>query len=203
MPAFPQQHRLEPIAAKAVTAADAGARAAFLQRVLWVSAATGTDEDPDICAHLFRLCRTFQAEYLDPRGIDCLIDIEPGRLSKRVCDVLGWIVGALIMDAAEHAIAGVGDKRIAVTLRRRGAIWTCVVAQSGIRLKRAAGPRSWLALAESLAAELNGNYGRRASHQGAIDVIDFAVDGTRFGTTTTGEGPVLIEARALHVANNA
>src|SRR5271155_4742542 len=111
MTAFSQQHRLEPIAAKAVNAADAGARADFLRRALSGGAATGTDENPDVCAHLFCLCRTFQAECLDPRGIDCLIDIEPGRLPKRVCDVLGWIVGALIMDAAEHAIAGVGGKR--------------------------------------------------------------------------------------------
>src|SRR5260221_9404181 len=99
-------------------AADAaGTPAAFLRAT--ASGANASDADPDICAHLFRLCRTLQAEHLDAGGITCVFDVEAGRLPRRVCDTLGLIVTALILDAAEHALANIGDKTIAITLRRR------------------------------------------------------------------------------------
>src|SRR5258706_15967524 len=80
-------------------AADgAGTPAAFLRAT--ASGSSASDADPDICAHLFRLCRTLQAEHLDAGGINCVFDVEAGRLPRRVCDLLGLIVTALVLDAA-------------------------------------------------------------------------------------------------------
>jgi two-component sensor histidine kinase len=113
---------------------------------------------------------------LDARGIGCSFDVEPGLLPRPVCDALGLVVRALIMDAAEHALTGVGDKTIAVALHRRRAIWACSVAHTGTRLNRAAGPRSWRAIAEAHAAELNANFRTQSNNQGTITAVCFAVD---------------------------
>ena len=164
--------------------ADAGARAAFLRATF--SRVSANDADPDICAHLFRLCRTLQAEHLDACGINCVFDVDAGRLPRRVCDTLGLIVTALIMDAADHALAGIAEKTIAITLRRRGALWACSVAHSGGRVKRAVGRRSWLSIAEGLAAELGATYRSEATNGYTITAIVFAVDRVAIPQVTDG-----------------
>jgi hypothetical protein len=151
--------------------------AAFLKAALSYAGASATTGDPDICAHLFGVCRALQAEHLDARGIACLFDVEPGPLPKRACQVLGLIVSALIMDAAEHALAGVGDKTIAVTLRRRGTAWACSVSHSGGRINQTGG-RPWRALADTLAAELPGDLRSQASNRGTITALVFAAERT-------------------------
>jgi hypothetical protein len=151
----------------------AGAR---LRELFWTSPASSADAGSDICAHLFQLCRSLQAEHLDARGMACSFDVEPGLLPQPVCDGLGLIVRALIMDAIEHALTGVGEKSVAVALHRRRAIWACSVAHTGARVNRPAGPRSWRAIAEAHAADLKANFKIRSSSQGTITAICFAVD---------------------------
>lgn len=95
-----------------VVAADTGISDARLKDLFWGTTASGADAASDICAHLCQLRRTLQADHMDARGIDCRFDIEPGRLPKPVCESLGLAIRALILDAAEHAPAGLGDKTI-------------------------------------------------------------------------------------------
>jgi len=159
-----------------VVAADTGISDARLKDLFWGTTASGADAASDICAHLCQLRRTLQADHMDARGIDCRFDIEPGRLPKPVCESLGLAIRALILDAAEHAPAGLGDKTIAVTLRRRSAIWACSVAHSGSSASRAAGPRSWLAIAEAHAAALQADFRTTSSNRGTITAILFAAD---------------------------
>jgi len=160
--------------------ADTGAGEALLRKLFWGTTGSGPDididTDTDVCAHLFGLCRALQADYLDARGIGCSFDVEPGRLPKPVCNSIGSIVRALVMDAAEHVLTGVGDKTVAVSLHRRGAMWVCSIAHSGSRVNRTAGPRSWRATAEMHAAELKASFKTRSSDLGTVTAVFFALD---------------------------
>jgi two-component sensor histidine kinase len=166
-------HGSEPNPGAPAEFAATATRAAFLQAVLSYATASASAGDPDVCAHLFGLCRTLQIEHLDAYGINCLFDVEPGRLPQRACHVLGLIVSALIMDAAAHALAGVDDKTIAVSLRRRGAIWAGSVSHSGGRVNRQAGRGPWRAVADALAAELPADLRSQVSHHGTITALVF------------------------------
>jgi hypothetical protein len=163
-------------AGPSVAVADTRPGEALLRKLFWGAAASAIDTDPDVCAHLFGICRILQAEHLEARGIACSFDVEPGRLPKPICDGIGQLVRALIMDAAEHALTGVGDKTIAVSLHRRGTLWVCSIAHSGGRVTRSAGPRSWRAIAETHAAELKASFRTRSTHQGTITAVLIALD---------------------------
>jgi hypothetical protein len=157
---------------------DSADDGALPRQLFWKTAGNRTDTGSDICAHLFQLCRTLKVEHLDPRGIACSFDVEPGMLPQPVCDRLGLIVRALVMDAADHAVTGIGDKTIAVTLHRRRAIWACSIAHSGSRVNRAVGPDSWRAIAEAHAVDLKAKFRTWSENGGTITAVCFAIDRT-------------------------
>jgi hypothetical protein len=128
------------------------------------------------------------SEQLAARRITCLFDVDPGRLPKRICDTLGRIVEALMMGTAERALAGIGDKRIVVTLRRRGVMWICAIEHVGDRQARAVvKPHSWLAVADAQAATLEARCRRQPSDRGMITTVAFVVGrGTLKGISQDG-----------------
>src|SRR5882724_9895421 len=52
--------------------------------------------------YIFSLCKELETTCLDRRGIDCLIDVDAGRLPEAICRMLGLIVCALVEDAIER-----------------------------------------------------------------------------------------------------
>jgi len=109
-------------------------------------------EEVDACSYIFRLCKELQPTYLDRRGIDCLIDIDAGRLPEIVCRMLGLMVCELIKDASESTIA---PRTLRVALRRRGDVCLCTISGQGAP-DACTDPKPGLRQVRQLSAELDG-----------------------------------------------
>lgn len=89
--------------------------------------------DIDASLYVLALCRQLQMTVLDPRGIDCMIDVEGvGRLPISACRFLGRVVTALVTTAGASAKLGTSASAVIVSLRRRGTTCLCTVGCRGL-----------------------------------------------------------------------
>ena len=109
-------------------------------------------EEVDATSYIFRQCKELQPTYLDRRGIDCLIDIDAGRLPEIVCRMLGLMVCELVKDASESTIA---PATVRVMLRRRGDVCLCTISGQGAP-DACMDPKPGLRRVQQLSTELDG-----------------------------------------------
>jgi hypothetical protein len=89
-------------------------------------------EKEDACKYLFRLCRQLNDDYLQPRGIVCLFDVEGGWLPGKTCRMVGMIIAALVIDIAENSRPNSKAGTVTISLHRWGTVWACSVSDNGI-----------------------------------------------------------------------
>jgi two-component sensor histidine kinase len=109
----------------------------------------------DAPTHLTRLCADLCAAHLAPRGVECELRSDPGRLSRDVCQKLSLIIVELVTNAAKHAFTDRTSGRVSVTFRCVDQDWVCQVADNGSGLRgdhKGVGAMLVQALAHSLGA---------------------------------------------------
>jgi two-component sensor histidine kinase len=107
----------------------------------------------DAPTHLARLCADLCAAHLAPRGVECELRSDPGRLSRDVSQKLSLIIVELVTNSAKHAFRGRTSGRVSVTFRCIDQDWVCQVADNGSGLRgdhKGAGTALVQALAHSL-----------------------------------------------------
>ena len=133
---------------------------------------TPDSEKEDACRYLFKLCKQLDADYLQERGITFMFDVNGGLLSGPACRTVGIMVAALVIDISGRSRARPTNGTITVKLHRRGVIWACSVADSGIYAVRSH-PSNPPAIVRQLGRRLNAHLVHEATEDGATTAFMF------------------------------
>jgi hypothetical protein len=126
----------------------------------------------DACRYLFKLCKRLDEDYMQKSGIAFMFDVDGGSLSGVACRTVGLIVTALVVDITGRSRVRPTDGKITVKLHRRGRIWACSVADSGIYAVRSH-PSNPPEIVREFARRLNAHFVHEATEDGATTAFMF------------------------------
>lgn len=127
----------------------------------------------DVCAAMFKFCKQCDETYLRPRGIQCLFDVDSGRMHRGAVKVVCDIVDALLADIASAGVAHTKGASLTVTLRRQHGVWLLALTETRICSMRPAGTIRRLSLVRQRAQLLGAACRVHETADGSITALIF------------------------------
>jgi hypothetical protein len=86
----------------------------------------------DVCAEMFKFCKQCDEKYLQARKIQCLFDVDGGRMHRAALRIVCEVIETLLADIADGGVCHSAGASLTVTLRRQHGVWILALTERRI-----------------------------------------------------------------------